>query len=293
MAQAVVVKRIVLITGANKGIGLAAARQLADAGFHVLLGTRDMENGKAALESHFKKSDNIECVQIDLNSEESITKAAASVAKTHKNIDVLIHNAGMAYKGDAFDETVVKNTFAVNYYGTINVNKAFMPLLSKNDPRVIFVSSRAGKLGIIKSDAIQKQFLECSDFNELTKLLNEFVATVAKDKNNLGNWPKSAYGMSKVGVSMYTRILAGKSECKNVFVAAMCPGYVATDMSSHRGTRTPDQGAWAITRLATMPLGKTSPSGVFWAAFFEESLKKDDDKNKWKDVVELRVIDWV
>jgi len=199
----------------------------------------------------------------------------------------------MAYKGDAFDSTVVKNTFAVNYYGTIAVNKAFMPLLSNNDPRIIFVSSRAGRLCNIKSEKVQQQFLECNDFDELTKLLNEFAATVEKNKDELGHWPKSAYGMSKVGVSMYSRILAKKSECKNVFVAAMCPGYVATDMSSNKGPRNVEQGALAATKLATMTLNKNTPTGSFWAAFYEHKFKKDEDKSKWKDVAELKTLDWI
>jgi len=240
-----------------------------------------------------KKNESIEYVQIDLNSEESIKNAAQHVSKTHQNIDIIVHNAGMAYKGDAFDSTVVKNTFAVNYYGTIAVNNAFMPLLSKNDPRIIFVSSRAGRIGQIKSEKLQQQFLQCDDFDKLTKLLNQFVATVEENKDKLGDWPRSAYGMSKVGVSMYTRILATKSECKNIFVAAMCPGYVATDMSSHKGPRTPDQGAWAATQLATMPLSKNTPSGAFWATFYDEKLAKMEDKTKWKDVAELQKMDWI
>ncbi|ETO12639.1 carbonyl reductase 1 9-reductase [Reticulomyxa filosa] len=218
MAQAIT-KRIVLITGANKGIGLAIAQQLLDRGHHhVLLGTRNLEkcatlccspeknlhkknnvnSGKEVLEKHFKKNENIECVQIDLSSEESIKNAAAHVKKNHEKVDTIIHNAAMAFKGDAFDADVVKSTFAVNYYGTIAVNNAFLPLLSNNDPRVIFVSSRAGRLSSIQSEKVQQQFLQCNDFNDLTKLLNEFVDTVKQDKDKLGYWPKSAYGMSKV-----------------------------------------------------------------------------------------------
>lgn len=104
-------------SGGNKGIGYHIVDQLArgDSNLTVLLGSRTSSNGESALKS-LNSPANVKSIIIDIDDENSIKKAVEHVKKEYDGLDILVNNAGMAFKGDAFDEDVVKKTFHTNYY---------------------------------------------------------------------------------------------------------------------------------------------------------------------------------
>ncbi|MFC4770853.1 SDR family NAD(P)-dependent oxidoreductase [Enterococcus hermanniensis] len=135
----------VLITGANKGIGFESARQLGHKGWYILLGARNEERGLAAVQQLKNEGiANVEWVQIDLNDLASITNAAAYIRENHSDLNALINNAGIS--GDMhkrpldFTLDELKAVTEVNVYGNFSMIKAFTPILSKNQGKILHVT---------------------------------------------------------------------------------------------------------------------------------------------------------
>ncbi|ELR11804.1 uncharacterized protein ACA1_362920 [Acanthamoeba castellanii str. Neff] len=230
---------VALVTGAFQGIGFAIATQLARArpDFHVLVGSRDLARGEEAVAQ--LKADgvaNVGVLHLDIDdigfgnginggAQSSITTAADTVAKTYGGLDVLVNNAGMAFKG--FNVDVARATLATHYYGPKNVTTYFLPLI-RDYGRVVNVSSRAGLLSKLSSDALKQAFTrEDLTREELDTLADKFVSDVAKDTFTAEGWPSTTYGVSKIAVNALTRIVA-REEAKNtsrkgVLINACCP----------------------------------------------------------------------
>ncbi len=134
-------KRIVLVTGANKGIGFEIARQLARKGFHVFLGARDEKAGRAAAEK-LRNEGEITLIKIDIASPESIVRAAEEFSRQSDRLDTLINNAGILLDEDKDILKISAETFGktlrTNALGPLLVSQAFVPLLKKSRvPRVL------------------------------------------------------------------------------------------------------------------------------------------------------------
>ncbi|RMZ82799.1 hypothetical protein DV738_g1604, partial [Chaetothyriales sp. CBS 135597] len=251
--------RVVAVTGANKGIGLAIVRHLAlqypSSAFNtggpllIYLTARNEQRGKQAVNSY---------LPLDVDSQDSIRQLASTLQQRHpEGIDVVINNAGIAL--DGFDTDVVKKTLRSNYYGTLAVTQLLLPLI-RDGGRVVNVASVRGKLGVQYSDAIRQRFLNAKKTDEVTQLMEDFSAAVATDSYQ-GNWPGSAYEVSKAGVIGFTRTIAAATGDR-VLINCVCPGYVNTDMTKGKGIRTVDQGAQTPVQLAIGDIqGKT---GTFW-----------------------------
>jgi len=294
MASAKVTKSglISLITGANKGIGYAICERLikehANSIGVILVGAREENRAQTAIESLNKLKDSktpdapvIKYIHIDLEDEKSVKSAAQKIRNDYGGLNILINNAGMAFKGDAFDENVATTTLRSNYTGTKYMMEHFLPVLStRPDSRLVNVSSTVGRSTLKKmSSELQKAFLKKSlTFQELDELMNKFVTDVRDGTYAEQGWPKSAYGVSKTGVNMLTRLYARdlKAICdgwraqtaEKVYeptISCCCPGYVKTDMTSQRGVLSPWDGADTPVWLAMTPRGgdkqKTSGDG--------------------------------
>jgi NAD(P)-dependent dehydrogenase (short-subunit alcohol dehydrogenase family) len=152
--------KTVLITGANKGIGLEVARQLGSKGFQVFVGARNFEHGQRATEALQKNGAMATFVPLDVSDPESIHNAVQLVSAATDHLDVLVNNAGIILEGDdsitQLEAETVTKTFQINTLGPLLVTQAFLPLLSQsNRPRVISVfpvvegsSPRAWILGL-------------------------------------------------------------------------------------------------------------------------------------------------
>jgi len=227
---------VALISGANTGIGLATAIQLAqDHGYHVVIGSRNAVAGQEAAAPLVAKGFPVSSVQLDISSDESIAAAVSSIDREFGALDVLINNAGIVldYNGLSPRELFTQ-TFSTNVTGTACLTEACLPLLRKSKlPRVVFVSSLMGSL----STATNKETVFYSmDFK--------------------------AYDSSKAALNMlalnYARILDDVGGMVN----AVCPGVVKTKMTNYNpmGTST-EVGAKRIVELATLAEG--GPSFTF------------------------------
>jgi NAD(P)-dependent dehydrogenase (short-subunit alcohol dehydrogenase family) len=221
--------RVALVTGANKGIGLAIAQQLAQRGITVLLGARDRDRGEAAaarlrgagLEAHF--------VQLDVTDLAGVQRAAAAIGDAYGRLDILVNNAGINDAGDGPPENAdidaVRRLFDTNFFGALAVTQAMLPMLRASPAgRVVNMSSSLGSMTV-----------------------NADPASPYYGVRLIG------YNASKAALNMLTVTLGEALRGSSVVVNAACPGYVSTDLNGHSGYLTPEQGAATPVRLALLP----------------------------------------
>lgn len=218
--------KVALVTGGNRGIGLETARQLAELGFTVLIGARDLAKGEAAAR---KLGGKVEAIALDVAAPEAAERAAAEVERRFGRLDVLVNNAAIHYDPSARaldpDWTVIREAFETNVFGAWRVAAAFAPLLgASGHGRLVNVSSEGGSLASMGAGA-------------------------------------PAYSTSKVTLNALTRILAGELRGSGVLVNSICPGWVATDMGGPGG-RPVAEGAAGIVWAATLP--DDGPTGGFF-----------------------------
>ena len=232
-------KSIALVTGANKGIGLSIARQLGKRGFAVWLGCRDPDRGEAAATELRDAGVDARAITLDVADGGSVEAAAAQLGEQAGVLDVLVNNAGISVGSpppgvneEAIDD--VRAMFEVNTLGPLRVTQAMLPLLRKSSaPRVVMMSSGLGSI---------------SDTADMASLI--------------WNVDAAGYSASKAALNMLTVKLAKALLADGVKVNAADPGYTATDLNGHSGTRTVEEAAAIAVELAT--LGPMGPTGGFF-----------------------------
>ena len=241
-----------LITGANKGIGFETARQLLENGYYVFIGSRNKENGKLAVQ---KLQDaglkNVETIQLDVTDSTSVEKARIEIGSKTDVLDVLINNAGI---NGGFPQTALEaspesfqKVMETNLYGVVRVTQAFFDLMQQApQPRIVNVSSSGCSL-TLHSDPTWQYYTHKA----------------------------AVYPASKAALNMYTIDLAYELRDTPFKVNAVCPGFVATDFNSHRGTGTVEEAGTRISKYAM--IGADGPTGKFIA----EEYNPETGKTPW------------
>ncbi|KAJ2939419.1 hypothetical protein O0L34_g10849 [Tuta absoluta] len=253
-------QKVAVVTGSNKGIGYAIVRGLCKRFDGVVyLTARDVQRGETAaaqlrkeIENQpNKKISNPAFHQLDITDSESVKKFHDYIKVTHGGIDVLVNNAAIAFKGNAKEPAAVQaeETLHVNYFSTLKTCEILFPLL-RDGARVVNVSSSAGHLTNIPSKALRQKFADPKlTIPQLSELMKQYIEA-AKQGTQLPEWGNSSYAVSKVGLSALTRIQQRLLNDRNIKVNSVHPGWVDTDMSSHKGPLTIDEGAVAPLFLA-------------------------------------------
>ncbi|XP_063415145.1 carbonyl reductase [NADPH] 1-like [Mytilus trossulus] len=263
-------KRVAIVTGANKGIGYAIVQALCKQfDGDVLLTGRSEERCKAAVAELQKQGLSPKYHQLDLDDQASINKLRDFVKEQYGGIDVLVNNAGIAFKQSATESfgEQARVSCGTNFTGTLNVCNTLFPLLRPH-ARVSNVSSFVSQMTISKcSKEIQEKFTNPSlTMDQLESLMQQFIDAAQTGSHQKQGFADSSYGMSKVGVTVMSFIQQRELNSdprEDIVVNACDPGYVDTDMSSHKGTKTVEQGADTPVYVAMLPLGTTSPKGDF------------------------------
>jgi NAD(P)-dependent dehydrogenase (short-subunit alcohol dehydrogenase family) len=236
--------RTALVTGANQGIGLEVCRQLADQGFEVILTSRDEKGGRTGAEKL-----GVEYHRLDVTKAADINLLADDLRREGSAIDVLVNNAGISM--DGFNDTVVRTTLGVNFFGALAVTEGLLPLISDGGT-IVMVSSGMGELHAY-SPAIRARFADPNlTRDQLVVLVNEFVADVAAGRHTKNGWPTSAYRVSKAAINALARILARDLAPRRIRVNAACPGWVRTRMGGRSASRSVEQGAKSIVWAAIL-----------------------------------------
>lgn len=263
-------KRIFVVTGGNKGIGFEICRALGGGGAEsedgkedvCVFGSRDETRGREA-EERLKKegAKNVKCFQLDICDPKSVESFAKKVAAIGK-VDVLINNAAIAFKSkDPTPHTKqARPTFATNVFGTIDFTERMLPLMREGGQgKIVNVASQAGSsaLKAMSKERVAELMDTSTSTEKLRALAKNFVLdTEAGDQKSKG-WAGSNYGQSKAFVIAWTRALqreyAASGGKTGPSVASCCPGWCATDMSSHMGPRSASKGAETPVWLARSP----------------------------------------
>lgn len=253
-----------LVTGCNKGIGFAIAQGLCEKGYIVIMGCRDSTKAQHA-EAAIKEtcpSAAIHHVTLDITDLATVGAAAATVhRKFPSGIDVLVNNAGFAYHRDSTAPfaTQAQVSVAINYSGSRAVCEALLPFL-RPEGRIVNISSSLGALRIIHDPGLQKRWGDANSTADIDALVSEFVAHSRNGDLQAQGWPESAYGVSKLALTTYSRVLGAAHPELHVY--ACCPGWCRTDLTSNSGVKTAQQGAdtplWLAASsecLASIPQG--------------------------------------
>jgi len=211
---------VIIVTGANRGIGLEICRQLAARGAQVILTARDSKAGKAAAGKLPSEGQPVRFHPFDVNDDEGVADLHEFVRKNFGRCDVLVNNAGIIAEHDdsilSVTPAAMQATLATNTIAPLRLTQALLPLLRKSQRggRVINVSSGAGEL-----------------------------------ENFSGSW-SPAYSLSKAALNLVTRMLAPALAKDGIVVNSMCPGWVRTDMGGSGAPRDVVQGADTAVWLA-------------------------------------------
>ena len=225
-------RRVALVTGGNRGLGLEIGRQLARLGYQVVLTARDPQAADEAAQGlDGWANGDVAGVQMDVTDHESVRSAFEQAVKLYGAVDVLVNNAGIAIDGaehqpSAPDLVKVRETLETNLFGAWRCASEAIPLMrARGYGRIVNLSSTMASLERTES-------------------------------------PESpAYRVSKSGLNMLTKVLAAELEYDGILVNAASPGYTRTDMSPD-AERPVEEGADTPVWLAT--LSDDGPTGGFF-----------------------------
>jgi len=252
-------QQFMVVTGANRGLGLETCRQLAGRGIRVMLTSRNAAQGRAAADRLRGQGLAVRHQPLDVIDPASVAALADTLRREGGRIDALVNNAGIALEG--FDADVARRTLAVNCFGAMAVTDQLRPLLAPNG-RIVMVSSAMGQTDGLPP-ALRDRLLDPAlTRDDLVELLNRFVRDVEAGLHLERGWPANAYRISKVGLNAFTRILARELAGSAVRVNAVSPGWVRTAMGGPGATRTVEEGARGIAWAALM--GPDGPTGGFF-----------------------------
>ena len=230
-------RRIALVTGATRGLGLETVRQLASEGLHVLLAGRDHTRAVAAALPFQTEGLSVEAIALDVTSPVSIQKAAQDVADKFGRLDVLVNNAGVFIDDFSLPPSqqplrTWRETFEINLFGVIQTTQAFLPLLrAAPAARIVNVSSLLGSLTSHSDPA-----------------------------SSIFDIKMPAYNASKSALNAWTVHLAHELRDTPIKVNAVHPGSVKTDMNAYGEL---DVRTGARTSVEMALLGADGPSGGF------------------------------
>ncbi|XP_005095570.1 carbonyl reductase [NADPH] 1 [Aplysia californica] len=263
-------RRVAVVTGSNKGVGFGIVRALCQKfDGDVILTARDEGRGKQAVDALKQERLSPLFHQLDITDHNSVVRLRDFLKEKYGGLDVLVNNAAISYTGSSTAPVSeqAKVTLKTNFDATLDVCEVLFPLLRPH-ARVSNVSSFVSQMSLAKcSDALRSKFTNPNlRMDELVSLLKQFVKSAQTDQHQAQGFSNSSYAMSKVGVTVMSIIQQRELDAKgaeDIVVNACCPGYVDTDMSSHRGPLTIDQGAVTPTYCALLPQNVHSPRGKF------------------------------
>jgi NAD(P)-dependent dehydrogenase (short-subunit alcohol dehydrogenase family) len=232
-------KKVALITGANRGIGLETARQLGKEGVTILVAARELSKSEAAVAELKKEGIDARPIKLDVDNPADYKAAADKIEKEFGVLDILINNAGIMLDGRKGNETsttspeILKKTFGTNFFAVVALTQTLLPLLKKSKAgRIVNLSSILGS-------------------NTLHATKGSFIYDAKT----------FAYDASKVALNSFTIHLAHELQGTKIKVNSAHPGWVKTEMGGEGAMLEIEDGAKTSVALATLP--DDGPTGAY------------------------------
>ena len=229
---------VAFITGANRGIGFETSKQLAKKNTKVILGSRDLDKGKKAIEKLATEGINADLIQYDAFDLNAPQKVYDYISKEYKKLDILINNAGVLLTGNLFvtnsssvSDKDIKDTFQTNLFSVISLTQKLLPLIKKSDAgRIVNVST----------------------------ILSSLTLHSAKD-SPITPAKEFAYNASKTALNAFTIHLANELKDTKIKVNSGHPGWVKTELGGPNAPIEVKDSFETSLRLAT--LDENGPTG--------------------------------
>jgi NAD(P)-dependent dehydrogenase (short-subunit alcohol dehydrogenase family) len=233
-------KKIALITGANRGLGLETARQLGVQGITVLLAARDLAKAEEAVATLKKEGIDAQAIKLDVDSPADYADVARTIEKDFGVLDILVNNAGIFLDNRGPNETsttsekVLRRTFDTNFFAVVSLTQTLLPLLRKSKAgRIVNLSSILGSL-----------------------TLHATKGSYVYDAKTF------AYNASKAALNSFTIHLAHELADTKIKVNSAHPGWVKTEMGGEGAMLEIEDGVKTSVQLATLP--EDGPTGGYF-----------------------------
>lgn len=230
--------KVAVVTGSNRGLGLAISRKLSQLGIHVVLTSRNETDGLAAYKQLSSEGLDVNYHLLDVSSNTSVAEFTQWLRQTYGKVDILVNNAGINPTAKPEESSLLtvqpetlQATFNTNVIAVLRISQALIPLMKINNyGRIVNVSTEMASLSTI-----------ASDYYPLAP----------------------SYRLSKIGVNGLTALLAKELQGDNILVNTYSPGWMKTDMGGDDAPFTAEEGAETAVYLATLPDG--GAQGQFFA----------------------------
>ncbi len=220
-------KKIAVVTGANRGLGLALSEALAQRGFKVLMAMRNPDKAQKIMNDLKIRGYDVVAMKLDMSQEKSINDFIDLIKREYGAVDVLVNNAGILIDSEDGGNTsllksraaTIQKTFTTNTLGPFLLTQKIFPMMKQEGyGRIVNVSSGMAQLS-------EKQTAS------------------------------AAYRISKVGLNMITNLFASEVQGEDICVNSVSPGWVRTDMGGPHADRSLEQGIKGLLWAATLPKG--------------------------------------
>jgi carbonyl reductase 1 len=275
-------QKIILVTGANKGIGYGIVKGLLEQSrnFKVILTSRDEERGKAAIEEILiqfpDKREFLDYHQLDIADSKSIDNCIEWIKSSYGQLDILVNNAGVSIRLYEFGTKTFDETFSTNVYGTIELTEKCLDNgLIKKHGKIVIIGSMSGQLKNLTGEKIKAEFKDPDlTLESLFNLCKKFRNSIETNSVEEDGWVKNCYSVSKMIINSYPKVVAKRKDVidLDIQINALCPGWVRTDMGGPKAHKSLDEGA--ATPLYVIDL-ENKPE--YQAKFFYEQNVKDFD----------------
>jgi len=237
-------QKVAFITGGNRGIGFQTALDLKDQGIKVVIGSRDPDQGRKAVEKLRAAGVDADSIKFDITNEADHQAAYDYFNSKHGRLDILVNNAGIA--GGSFPGTgpehrasdvpleLLRKVFETNFFAPVALTKTLLPLLKRSPAgRIVNLSSILGSLTLH-----------------------------ADPRSPIYNAKSFAYDASKTALNAFTVHLAYELRHTNIKVNSAHPGWVKTGMGGDQAPMELSEGSKTSVTLATLP--DNGPTGGYF-----------------------------